>query len=252
MQRTRTGRLAIAGSFVALAFGALTLSSAGATGGPPLAHGRGITVRVEGPSSTLVATAAVRPAAGSFSKDGVAADSCSAASAAGALERATHGRWKGTWSKSLKGYFVSAIDGVSFPSTSGRYWAFWVDNAPASQGICGVVPKAGQRILFFADCFGRKCPPNGGVLGIVAPAIADAGTPFTVMVTDYADANGKARPASGAIVSGGGASATTGAGGSATLTVARGGPVTLRVRAPHAIRAEAGVCVLSSAVMSCG
>jgi len=252
MQRTRTGRIAIAGSSVVLAFGAVTLSSAGATGGPPLAHGAGVTVRVEGPQSTLVSTTTVHLQAGSFSKDGVAADTCAGSSAAGALERATHGRWQGTWSKSLEGYFVSAIDGVSFPSTSGRYWAFWIDNAPASQGICGIEPKAGQSLLFFADCFGKQCPPSDGVLGLAAPAVAHAGKPFTVTVTDHADSNGKARPASGATVSGGGASATTGAGGSATLTVARGGLVTLRARAPHAIRSEARVCVLSSAVTSCG
>lgn len=251
MYRTRTGRLAIAAVTAALATGALTLSSAGATGGPPLAHSTAITVRVEGPKSTLVATTAVRLPSGSVSKDGVAADACPGASAAGALEAATGGRWQGTWSRSLKGYFITAIDGVSAPA-GGSYWAFWVNNAPASAGICGVMPKPGTSILFYVDCFGKKCPPNGGVLGAGAPTIAHAGKPFEVNVTDYADSNGKASPAAGASVSGGGATATTNAGGRAKLTIAHGGLVTLRVRAPHAVRTEARVCVLSGTAKSCG
>ena len=233
---------------------ALAIPSAGATANRArsAAAGTPVTVRVEGPHGTLVPESTVLLHAGTVTKDGVAADSCSGESAAGALELATHGRWVGTWSKSLKGYFVSAIDGVAFPSTGAEFWAFWIDNAPASQGICGIHPKAGQRILFFPDCYGKSCPKSAGVLGIVAPRTARAGMPFSIKVTAYADANGAPSPASGATVTGGGASATTAAGGTARLTVSHSGRITLRVTKPHAIRTEATVCVESSATAGCG
>jgi hypothetical protein len=257
MHRTHTGRPArrrgIVATSVLLALSALALAlaSAGANGAQSAAGAR-VTVRVEGPHSTLLHTTTVRLGSAAVIKDGVAAERCSGSSAAGALELATHGRWSGTWSKSLKGYFVSAIDGVTFPSTGAEYWAFWVNDAPASQGICGLDPKTGASLLFFPDCYGKSCPKNNGVLGIAAPTVAHAGKPFTVTVTAYADSNGKPTPAAGAAVSGGGASATTGAGGTASLTLAHAGPVTLRVTAPHAVRTEATVCVESAAVTSCG
>jgi hypothetical protein len=260
MHHTRTARpyrrcLAIAATSAALAPGALALSLSHARangtppGGPP--SGARVTVRVEGPHSTLVSATTLQLHGGTIIKDGVAADSCSGRSAAGALELASRGRWTGTWSKSLKGYFVSAIDGVAFPATGGEYWAFWIDNAPASQGICGVDPKPGASILFFPDCYGKGCPKQVGVLGVTAPPVAHAGRPFELTVTAYADASGKPSPAVGATVRGGGAVASTGAGGRASLTIARGGPVTLRVTLPHAIRAEAKVCVESATVTSC-
>jgi hypothetical protein len=247
------------------AHGAPALSFAGAHGAPPLSSSAGahgapvaatasaarVTVRVEGPHSTLVPTTTVQLHSGTITKDGVAADGCSERSAAGALELATHGRWTGTWSKSLKGYFVSAIDGVAFPATGAEYWAFWIGDAPASQGICGVDPKSGASILFFPDCYGKSCPKQAGVLGIAAPRVSHAGRPFTVTVTAYADASGKPSPAVGATVRGGGANARTGAGGAAQLTVTRGGLVTLRATMAHAIRTEAKVCVESATVTGC-
>jgi hypothetical protein len=257
MHRTHTGRparrRAIAATSVLLALGGLllALTSAGANGAQSGAHAR-VTVRVEGPHSTLVPATTVRLGSAAVSKDGVAADSCSGRSAAGALELATRGRWSGTWSKSLKGYFVSAIDGVAFPSTGAEFWAFWVDGAPASQGICGLDPKSGASLLFFPDCYGKSCPRNDGVLAIAAPAVAHTAKPFNVTVTAHADSNGKPSPAAGATVTGGGARATTGARGTASLTLAHAGLVTLRVTAPHAVRTEATVCVESATVTSCG
>jgi hypothetical protein len=212
-----------------------------------------VTVRVEGPNSTIVPPTRVTLVAGSaISKDGHAADSCSPLSAAGALQQATAGAWQGTWSKSYKGYLVSGIDGLAFPSTGATYWAFWVNDKPASEGVCGVMPRSGDQLLFFADCYGKSCPPNDGVLGIRTPAVVTAGRAVTVAVTAYADANGKPRPEPGATVRGGGASATTGAGGSATLTFGTPGHYTLRVSAPHAVRTETGVCVELSGSKTCG
>jgi hypothetical protein len=243
-------RRAFAVAFALLGLGVLAVAApSSGSAGTAIA----VTVRVEGPNSTIVPSTRITLATGpAISKDGHPADSCSARSAAGALQQATAGAWQGTWSKSYKGYLVSGIDGLAFPSSGATYWAFWVNDKPASEGICDVMPRSGEQILFFPDCYGKSCPPNDGVLGIRAPAVVTAGRPVSVAVTAHADANGKPRPERGAAVRGGGASATTGAGGSATLTFGTPGRYTLRVSAPHTVRTETGVCVELSGAKTCG
>ena len=246
MHRTRPGRTAVA-ALALLAVAAIAAASAGATAPAPT-----VTVRVEGTSSTLLLPTSVTLKAGNVDSDGVAGHTCSSLTAAGAIELATHGNWKGTWSKSLHGYFISAVDGLALPATGAEYWAFWVNDAPASQGICGYKPKPGDAILFFPDCYGKKCPPNEGVLGVKAPSTVTAGHPATVAVTAYSDAAGKPSPKAGATVSGGGASAKTAAGGTATITFAHPGRFWLRVRAPHTTRTETSVCVRTATSNPCG
>jgi hypothetical protein len=211
-----------------------------------------VTVRIEGPTHTLLAATAVRLSAAAVVKNGVKADSCSGASAAGALQDATAGRWAGSWSASFKAYLVTGIESVAFPSSGGEFWAFWVNDKPSSLGICGYDPKPGDQLLFFPDCYGKKCPPNAGVLGVKAAASAVVGKPFTVTVTAYSDAKGAPSRKAGARVSGRGASATTAADGTASLTFAHTGRVTVRATAPHAIRTETSACVAAKAGGSCG
>ena len=240
MHRTHTGRTALA----ALAVLALTAASATAA--------TTVTVRVEGSSSTLVLPSAVTLKAGTVNSDGVPGDTCSSLTAAGAIESATHGNWAGTWSKSLHGYFITAVDGLKLAPTGADYWAFWVNDAPASQGICGYRPKPGDSILFFPDCYGKKCPPNGGVLGVRAPATVTVGHPAAVTVTAYSDTAGKPSAKEGASITGGGASAKSGAGGHATITFTKPGRFWLHVSAPHSVRTETAICVRSASTNPCG
>lgn len=246
MHRTRPGRTALA-ALALLAVAAIVAASAGATALAPA-----VTVRVEGTSSTLLLPSSVTLKAGNVDSDGIAGHTCSSLTAAGAIELATHGNWKGTWSKSLHGYFISAVEGLALPATGAEYWAFWVNDAPASQGICGYKPKPGDSILFFPDCYGKKCPPNDGVLGVKAPPTVTAGHPATVTVTAYSDAAGKPSPKAGATVTGGGTSAKTAAGGTATITFANPGRFWLRVSAPHTTRTETAICVRSATSNTCG
>ena len=254
MQRTHSGRPAlIRRPARAAALGsvlAATLATALLTS-PASAGTAAVTVRVEGTKTTLLAATAVTLSTAAVTKNGVAADSCAGTSAAGALQVATHGDWAGTWSASYRAYFLTAIDGLNLPSSGAEYWAFWVNDAPASEGICSYHPKPGDSLLFFPDCYGKSCPKNAGVLGVKAPAVAVVGTPFKVAVTAYSDAKGTPSKAVGATVSGGGASATTGANGTASLTFTHAGAVTLRVSAPHAIRTEASVCVQTATTKGC-
>ena len=246
MHRTRTGRTAFA-ALALIAVAAITAASAGATATAPT-----ISVRIEGTTSTLRLPTSVTLKPGSVNSDGVAGHSCSSLTAAGAIELATHGSWKGTWSKSLRGYFISAVDGLALPATGAEYWAFWVNDAPASQGICGYKPKPGDSILFFPDCYGKKCPPNDGVLAVKAPATVTAGSPTTVTVTAYSDAAGKPSPKAGATVTGAGTSAKTAAGGAARITFTKPGRFWLEVSAPHTTRTEARICVRTATSNPCG
>jgi len=246
MYRTRPGRTALAALAVLAVLTVVPL--AGAT----TAATTTVTVRIEGTGSTLLPPTAVALRAGTVNLDGVAGDSCSSLTAAGALLVATHANWKGTWSKSLHGYFITAVDGLALPATGAEYWAFWVNDAPASQGICGYRPRPGDSLLFFPDCYGKKCPPNHGVLGVKAPATVTAGHPATITVTAYSDTAGKPSPQAGATLSGGGASAKTAAGGTAQITFATPGRYLLHVSAPHTLRTEARICVRSATTNPCG
>jgi len=251
MHRTQRARPAFAVlAAVATLASALALTAAGSSAAATAA--KPITVRVEGTTKTLLATTSVTLGSAAVVKDGKSSDSCGGTSAAGALQVATHGNWQGTWSASYDSYFLNAIEGLSFPSTGAEYWAFWVNDAPSSAGICAYHPKPGDSILFFPDCFGKKCPKSAGVLGVKAAAVATVGRPFAVAVTAYSDAKGLGSQASGATVAGGGTSAKTQTSGIAKLTFAHSGHFTLRVTKPNAVRTEVLVCVQSVAAGTCG
>jgi hypothetical protein len=244
--RTALALLAAAAS-IALPF-ALSPAPSSASGSPPHLVGP-VYVRVEGPTGTLVPTVAVNLTPTAVEKDGRSADSCSGLSAAGALQQATHGSWGGTWYASYHSYLLTTIDRVKLSAS--KYWAFWVNNAPASQGICGYDPKFHDSLLFFPECDGKGCPPAAGVLAISAAQIATVGEPFNVAVTAYNETSGKPAKAAGVTVSAGGASATTGAGGSAALTFAHAGRFELSAQKRDAIRTETAVCVQTAAAKSC-
>lgn len=203
-----------------------------------------ITVRVEGLTKTLLAPTAVTLTSGSVTKDGKAADSCSGLSALGALQDATKGAWAGSWSKSYRQYFISAIESEAYSSSASYYWSVWVNDKPAQLGACSLYPKAGSSILFFPDYDGKsKSTVPANVLGISAPAEVEVGKPFKVLVTSYANATGKPSPQAAASVSGAGAHASTSSSGAATLTIASPGIVELHASAANAVRDETAICV---------
>jgi hypothetical protein len=213
-----------------------------------------VTVRVEGPTETLVNPTQVLTTTAPVVKDGNQADSCTGTSAAGALQLATKGNWDGNWFSGL-GYSVETIEGQSFPFTQPFYWSFWLDGKPATTGICEAELSSGDSILFFPECFSETsgvCPPAPNPLGIEAPAVAELGKPVTVTVTSYANATGAPSPAAGATVTGGGASATTDSSGHATVAFTSTGPLYLQASAAGAVRSEAAVCVHNGNDGNCG
>ncbi len=226
----------------------------------PAVHAAGpatATVRVEGVSQTLVPPTEVTTTTAAVIRDGNSEHSCSGTSALGALQLATSGNWNGTWFGGL-GYSVETIAGESHQFEEGAaanfFWSFWLDNKPATTGLCEAELQPGESVLLFPDCFSESggCPPPPNPLGIAAPTTAQAGSPFTVTVTSYANASGAASPAAGATVSGGGVSAIADAGGHATLSLPNAGVVTLQASAPASVRTESNVCVHAADDGACG
>src|SRR4051812_39189617 len=70
-----------------------------------------VTVRVEGLKRELLAPSAVKVHTGSLTRFGAPSGKCPDTSAAGALDAATHHRWKGTWESSFGDYEITSILG---------------------------------------------------------------------------------------------------------------------------------------------
>jgi hypothetical protein len=102
-------------------------------------------VVIKTPHKTLVKTV-VHGEKGSITKGGTPAGVCPGKSAAGALDAATHGKWKGKYFSSLKDIFVTSILGVTPKSPS--FWNFLVDGKTSSSGICEVKLHTGEKLTF--------------------------------------------------------------------------------------------------------
>ncbi len=218
-----------------------------------------VSVRVEGADATLVPRTALRTTTAPVSKDGQPAHACSGTSVAGALELATGGDWGGTWNDAF-GYSVERIRGEEHVFPAPDYFAIWINNRAASEGVCGTTSELqeGDAVLIFVD----RCEfdpatfacSNEPVLALElrAPATVTPGAPFTVSVVEYA-ADGTPAPAARATVSGGVAAATTNAAGSATVTIGAAGPAALRAtKANRARSATEALCATTGGDGACG
>jgi len=202
---------------LALAAGLLLVPVAPALAGPT------VTVRVEGQSATLLpATTVTLPDTPLTLADG---SSCDANTPAGALDVATAGNWD-------RMPFASTILGESHTFTANDSWGEWVNNRYGG-GICNDHLVAGDKVLMLVDTSDASFNPTVFPLDLAnVPAAVNAGTPFSVTVTQYAttgiSGTGTPQPAPGVTVTAGGASATTGPDGRAVLTVPAAGATTIR------------------------
>ena len=186
----------------------------------------GISVRVEGQSQTLLPATVVHVHAGSITKGGAPKGACSATSAAGALDTATHHRWNGKFYTSFSDYLITSILGVSYSGSKAKYfWDFFVNGVSASAGACSTTPHSGDQLMFAAVPL-----IDYGAYALVisgAPAHATAGRSFTVKV-QYVNAKGKKVALRGARLTGKDFTpVSTGANGSATITPLKAGTLTL-------------------------
>ena len=205
---------------------------------------------------TLVRATAVTLERRHVVKDGVAADSCSGLSAAGALELATRGDWSGTWSASFSGYFL--IDDrrrSRSPATGARVLGLLGQRRAGLAGICGYDPEARRQHPVLPRLLRQEAARRTPACSASRRRRSRSpGVPFTVTVTAYSDAERHAeRRRSGATVSGGGAQREDRrASGTAKLRSPTPAASRCRSRAPHAVRTEARVCVETAAARTCG
>jgi len=118
-----------------------------AASGVALAAGSGPAVRVQ--IKTLTKTlrqAVVHGEKGWITKGNTPRGKCGGNSAAGALDAATHGKWRGKYYASVGGIFVTSILGVTPKSPD--YWGFYVNGKSSSKGVCEVALHAGEKLLF--------------------------------------------------------------------------------------------------------
>jgi hypothetical protein len=173
-----------------LALGGASLALAVA---PAAALAAKVSVRIEGASKTLQAAKTIQTPSGSITKFGAPAGACPAASALGALNTATHGRWKGKYYSSFSDYLITSI-----LDETGN-WGIWVDNKYSTKGACEIKPHPGEQLLFAVDSLKKHEHP----LGIIAPAKAKAGKVFKLKIVSYSN-EGQATPLAGAVLHGGG------------------------------------------------
>ncbi len=126
--------------------GALVVAVGASSAALAAASGPAVTVQIKSSTKTLLESTAVHGEKGWITKGGTPRGKCPGASAAGALDAATHGRWTGKYYASLSGIFVTSIDGVK-PSGS-SFWELVVNGKPSSQGICAIKLHSGERLLF--------------------------------------------------------------------------------------------------------
>ncbi|MDP2712930.1 MAG: hypothetical protein Q8O56_17100 [Solirubrobacteraceae bacterium] len=235
------------------------LAAALAGAGPAAAQPADVTVRVEGTDVTLVPRTVARTDTTPVVKDGNPAHACTGTSAAGALEKATGGDWNGTWFDPF-GYGVEQIKGESHVFPAPDYFALWINNRSASEGVCGTTSELqqGDAVLFFVDrCISDPVTflcTNDPVLplGLSAPRSVTPGVPFSVSVVEYA-ADGTPSPVAAATISGADAPATTNAAGIAVATVGGAGEIALRATKPNRARsASEPVCATTGADGACG
>jgi hypothetical protein len=221
---------------IVLALAAVTAVSGGAALANPGAASPSVTIRIEGSNKTLVLPRQVRAGSGSITKYGAPNGKCPAQSIQGALNRATHGQWKGTWSSQFSEYFITSILGEK-PSGH-NFWEIFVNDKAASKGACDLKLQRGERIVF-ADSDGKQTPAALRAQACVAP-----GSKFKVKLVGYSS-GGQSKPLAGVKVTGNGIKpASTNRTGVAKLTAGHQGKLVLRASPPGYIRAEAVVPVV--------
>ncbi|HEY1521584.1 MAG TPA: DUF4430 domain-containing protein [Solirubrobacteraceae bacterium] len=200
------------------------------------ASGPAVTIRIEGARKTLVPPNLVEPGSGWITRSGAPKGKCPRRSVQGALNRATHGQWKGTWSRQFNEYFITSILGEKPPRHN--FWEIFVNYKAASKGACDLKLRRGEQILF-ADTNGKRHP---SALNVVGKSTRSAsGTTFRLLLTGF-NAHGTGKPLAGVRINGGGIhSAPTNSHGQVEVTDNRPGPLLLRASPTGYIRSETEV-----------
>jgi hypothetical protein len=157
------------------------------------------------------------------------------------------------WFSSSGDFFVSQVGAdVNQSSPPFDSWGYAVNDTTAPVGGCQVALAPGNEVLWAYNYFNLT-----HLLGLSGPAAVNAGTPFTVHVTDAQNGSPIAGAAIGAVVGGVTStlpgSATTNSSGDATVTLAAAGVVKLKATEAESVRSNGiAVCVHDGADGTCG
>jgi hypothetical protein len=228
---------------------------------PAAASAADVSIRVEGSTATLAGPAVVQIAPGTFQKAATGgAATCSSSSIGGALEALTSGAWGG--SNSSLGMSLETILGETHLFTSDAFWNLYVNDTPASNGVCTQELAPGDRVLIAPACTGADTPAcfSGDPLELGGPATAAPGAPVTLHADEYTvsfapdfTASATPAPSASATVTGAGQTVTTDAAGNATVRLAATtGPQVFTVTKGDRVRGTAVVCATTGADGACG
>ncbi len=106
-----------------------------------------VRITIRGRTTTLLKTTKIRAPRGWIRRGHLPAGKCSADSAQGALNVATHGHWRGSWYASYHEYYITSILGLS-ETGKHYYWGIYVNGKAASKGACEIKLHPGERLLF--------------------------------------------------------------------------------------------------------
>jgi hypothetical protein len=220
---TRKGALAVLASAAALAV-------------PATASAATVTVRVEGPSKTILGGPVPTATPTVDGNDGKGPQKCDGTNgganptpgptATGVMDTAVRGAglsWQGDFSSSFQDFVVNRIGSTA--STSSQFWGVAVNGKSLEVGGCQAIVKPGQEVLWAFDSFGKK------LLRASGPRQVKAGKVASVKVIDTE----KGKAVAGAKIGG----ATTNANGIAKLRFKHAGTRRLKATAPKSIRSNA-------------
>jgi uncharacterized low-complexity protein len=116
--------------------------------GTALAAGSGppVSIKVKTLSKTLLHATGVHGEKHSITKGRTPRGKCPGSSAAGALDAATHGHWRGKYFASVHDIFITSILGVK-PGKH-EFWGVYVNGKLASTGACEIKLHRGEKLLF--------------------------------------------------------------------------------------------------------
>lgn len=222
-----------------------------------------VTVRIQGlGGETLLAPTQVTTNTTPIAVEG--GGTCEGTSAGGAIYDATGGKWR--VKNQPEGVELQGLEGLDLPEfsskePSGIYWAFWLENKYAANGICSEPIATGQHIVLFPQCYatGPLCPtapaPANFLTAVSAAAAANVGqqVPVTLGALNTETAAAEGSLPEGDLLSDGAQTFAPGAGGVADVSFSAPGLYTLQAHAPDSVASEPfTICVHNGNDGTCG
>ncbi len=243
---------------LAALLGCLVFASTALAGQPST-----VTVRIQGlGGETLLQQTQVTTTTTPIAVEG--GGTCEGTTAGGAIYDATGGKWK--VKNQPEGIELQGLEGLDLPEfnskePSGIYWAFWLENKYAEQGICSQSIASGQHIVVFPQCYatGPMCPtataPGNFLTAAPATTTANMGqqVPVTLSALNTETAAVEGALPEGDLLTDGAQTFPPAANGVANVSFSAPGLYTLQAHAPDSVASDPfTICVHNGDDGTCG